>query len=70
VVCSVADAPTVCCCCRFSLHCRRTLRRTIKKSAMLWIRVTPNVPVTSKPAEVRVATEQLGLTTALHAGVG
>ncbi|KAF6253234.1 ribosomal protein L10e/L16 [Scenedesmus sp. NREL 46B-D3] len=33
---------------------RRTLRRTIKKSAMLWIRVTPNVPVTSKPAEVRM----------------
>lgn len=33
-------------------YCRRTLRRTIKKSAMLWIRMTPNVPVTSKPAEV------------------
>ncbi|WIA39505.1 hypothetical protein OEZ86_005600 [Tetradesmus obliquus] len=33
---------------------RRTLRRTIKKTAMLWIRVTPNVPVTSKPAEVRM----------------
>lgn len=36
-------------------YCRRTLRRTIKKSAMLWIRMTPNVPVTSKPAEVRDA---------------
>lgn len=33
---------------------RRTLRRTIGKGAMLWIRMTPNVPVTSKPAEVRM----------------
>eukprot|EP00775_Hariotina_reticulata_P011899 gene11899-12043_t len=33
---------------------RRTLRRSIKKTAMLWIRTTPNVPVTAKPAEVRM----------------
>jgi hypothetical protein len=42
------------CCCMLISCCRRTLRRTIKKTAMLWIRVTPNVPVTSKPAEVRL----------------
>ena len=30
------------------------LRRKIKKGAMVWARVTPNVPVTSKPAEVRM----------------
>jgi large subunit ribosomal protein L16 len=33
---------------------RRVLRRTIGKSAMLWIRMTPNVPVSSKPAEIRM----------------
>eukprot|EP00877_Chromochloris_zofingiensis_P000354 jgi/Chrzof1/10319/Cz04g37100.t1 len=33
---------------------RRTLRRTIKKTAMLWIRTTPNIPVSKKPAEVRM----------------
>jgi large subunit ribosomal protein L16 len=33
---------------------RRVLRRTIGKGAMLWIRMTPNIPVTSKPAEVRM----------------
>ena len=32
----------------------RVLRRKIKKTAMVWVRVTPNVPVTSKPAEVRM----------------
>ncbi len=33
---------------------RRTLRRTVKKTAMIWIRMTPNVPVSKKPAEVRM----------------
>jgi large subunit ribosomal protein L16 len=33
---------------------RRVLRRKMGKGAMLWIRMTPNVPVTGKPAEVRM----------------
>ncbi|KAI8463625.1 MAG: ribosomal protein L10e/L16 [Monoraphidium minutum] len=33
---------------------RRVIRRTVGKGAMMWIRVTPNVPVSSKPAEVRM----------------
>jgi large subunit ribosomal protein L16 len=33
---------------------RRALRRAVGKGAMLWIRMTPNVPVSAKPAEVRM----------------
>jgi large subunit ribosomal protein L16 len=33
---------------------RRVLRRAVGKNAVMWIRMTPNVPVTSKPAEVRM----------------
>jgi ribosomal protein L16/L10AE len=32
---------------------RRALRRKIKKTAKLWIRVAATVPITKKPAEVR-----------------
>lgn len=30
------------------------IKRTIKKNGELWFRVHPNIPVTSKPAEVRM----------------
>jgi large subunit ribosomal protein L16 len=33
---------------------RRAVRRAAKKTAAIWIRATPSVPVTSKPAEVRM----------------
>lgn len=33
---------------------RRALRRKVKKTAKIWITVAPNIPVTSKPAEVRM----------------
>lgn len=33
---------------------RRALRRAVGKNAMLWVRMTPSVPVSSKPAEVRM----------------
>ena len=33
---------------------RRTVQRYIKRSGRLWIRIFPDVPVSSKPAEVRM----------------
>jgi len=33
---------------------RRTITRTMKRQGKLWIRVFPDVPVSSKPAEVRM----------------
>lgn len=33
---------------------RRTIQRTLKRAGRLWIRVFPDVPVSSKPAEVRM----------------
>ena len=33
---------------------RRCIRRDLKKSAYLWIRIFPDIPVTRKPAEVRM----------------
>jgi large subunit ribosomal protein L16 len=33
---------------------RRAISRAIKRQGRLWIRVFPDVPVTSKPAEVRM----------------
>jgi len=33
---------------------RRTVQRHIKRAGRLWIRVFPDVPVTAKPAEVRM----------------
>jgi large subunit ribosomal protein L16 len=33
---------------------RRTIQRHVKRSGRLWIRVFPDVPVTAKPAEVRM----------------
>ena len=35
---------------------RRAITRHIKRSGRLWIRVFPDVPVSSKPAEVRMGT--------------
>ena len=34
--------------------CRRAITRHIKRSGRLWIRVFPDVPVSTKPAEVRM----------------
>ena len=34
--------------------CRRAINRYLKRSGKLWIRIFPDVPVTSKPAEVRM----------------
>ena len=33
---------------------RRTISRYLKRAGRLWIRIFPDVPVTSKPAEVRM----------------
>lgn len=33
---------------------RRTIQRHVKRTGRLWIRVFPDVPVSSKPAEVRM----------------
>lgn len=33
---------------------RRTVQRHIKRAGRLWIRIFPDVPVTAKPAEVRM----------------
>ena len=33
---------------------RRTITRQFKRSGMLWIRVFPDIPVTSKPAAMRM----------------
>jgi len=33
---------------------RRALRRKVKKTTKIWIAVAPTIPVTSKPAEVRM----------------
>lgn len=33
---------------------RRTIARSMKRSGKLWIRVFPDVPVTKKPADVRM----------------
>src|SRR3546814_16176817 len=33
---------------------RRAIRRAIKRQGSLWIRIFPDVPVPSKPAEVRM----------------
>ncbi|MEM7714532.1 MAG: 50S ribosomal protein L16 [Cyanobacteria bacterium P01_A01_bin.68] len=34
--------------------CRRTINRHLKRQGRLWIRLFPDIPVTSKPAEVRM----------------
>jgi large subunit ribosomal protein L16 len=34
--------------------CRRAIQRYLKRSGRLWIRIFPDVPVSSKPAEVRM----------------
>ena len=34
--------------------CRRAITRHIKRSGRLWIRIFPDVPVSTKPAEVRM----------------
>ena len=34
--------------------CRRAIQRHVKRSGRLWIRIFPDVPVSSKPAEVRM----------------
>jgi large subunit ribosomal protein L16 len=34
--------------------CRRVLIRHLKKTAKIWTRVFPNVPVTAKPSETRI----------------
>jgi large subunit ribosomal protein L16 len=34
--------------------CRRAITRHIKRTGRLWIRVFPDVPVSTKPAEVRM----------------
>ena len=33
---------------------RRTIQRHVKRAGRLWIRIFPDVPVTAKPAEVRM----------------
>ena len=33
---------------------RRTITRTMRRSGRVWIRIFPDVPVSSKPAEVRM----------------
>ena len=33
---------------------RRTIQRYVKRAGRLWIRIFPDVPVSSKPAEVRM----------------
>ena len=33
---------------------RKAIRKSIKRTGKLWIRVFPNIPVTKKPAEVRM----------------
>ena len=33
---------------------RRTMRNSMKRAGRLWIRIFPDVPVSSKPAEVRM----------------
>lgn len=33
---------------------RRSIQRHVKRSGRLWIRIFPDVPVTAKPAEVRM----------------
>ena len=33
---------------------RRTIQRRVKRAGRLWIRIFPDVPVSSKPAEVRM----------------
>ncbi len=33
---------------------RRAITRTMKRAGKVWIRIFPDVPVTSKPAEVRM----------------
>lgn len=33
---------------------RRTIQRHVKRTGRLWIRIFPDVPVTAKPAEVRM----------------
>jgi large subunit ribosomal protein L16 len=40
---------------------RRAITRHIKRQGRLWIRVFPDVPVTSKPAEVRMGKGKGGL---------
>lgn len=34
--------------------CRRAIQRHLKRSGRLWIRIFPDTPVSSKPAEVRM----------------
>ena len=34
--------------------CRRAITREMKRAGRLWIRIFPDVPVTDKPAEVRM----------------
>lgn len=33
---------------------RKTIKRKLKRAGTLWIRIFPDIPVTSKPAEVRM----------------
>ena len=43
---------------------RRTIMRKVKRTGRLWIRIFPDVPVSSKPAEVRLTPRRrpIGLT--------
>ena len=34
--------------------CRRAIQRHVKRAGRLWIRIFPDIPVSSKPAEVRM----------------
>ncbi len=34
--------------------CRKTIKRRVKRAGTLWIRVFPDIPVSSKPSEVRM----------------
>lgn len=40
---------------------RRIISRVMKRSGKLWIRIFPDVPVTKKPAEVRMGSGKGGL---------
>ena len=40
---------------------RRTIARYLKRMGRVWIRVFPDVPVTSKPAEVRMGSGKGGI---------
>lgn len=40
---------------------RRAITRTLKRQGKLWIRVFPDIPVTKKPAEVRMGSGKGGV---------